>query len=62
MFQKLKQVTLRPKQQQAIDFFKQSNKRFVIMELPVGEGKTIMSMQIAELLLTNQINIENNSK
>lgn len=62
MFQKLKQVTLREEQTKCVELFKNTDKKYLCVELVTGSGKSILGMKIADMLIEREINIENNLK
>lgn len=50
-FSKLENVTLRPQQKKAIELFKKTNMKYLAIEMPTGQGKSIFGMTIAEMVL-----------
>lgn len=53
-FSKLGKVTLRPQQKKAIELFKKTNMKYLAIEMPTGQGKSIFGMAIAEMILNKK--------
>ena len=53
-FSLLKQVQLRPQQIEALNIFDKTRSKYLVLEIPVGGGKSILGMSMAEKVLKKE--------
>lgn len=54
-FSLLTKTTLRPQQEKAIEIFLKSDSKYLAIEMPTGQGKSITGMKMAEIMLNRMV-------